>query len=302
MPTTTSKSKHFLQLHILIFIFGFTAILGKLISVNALSLVWYRMLLATLFVFFFILLKKIRFKVSKHKIPALLLAGIALSLHWVTFFEAIKISNISIALITMSTGAFLGSLIEPIWYKRKIIWYEVVFGLIIIFGLYIIFNMETQYYMGILMGLLSSFLNVVFTMINGKLINDQKPSIIGFYEMGIGTLFLTAFLFYDGGFTPEFFNISSLDFFYLIILASVCTAYAFIALVKTMRFISPYTILLSLNLEPVYGIVLAILIFGESEHMQPTFYVGAILILGIIVLNGVLKNRENIKIGSSKVN
>ncbi|MRH99020.1 EamA family transporter [Kriegella sp. EG-1] len=297
-----SKPKYFVQLHLLIFILGFTAILGKLISINALPLVWYRMLLATIFISVFIFFRKLNFKVNKSKIPALLLAGIALSLHWVTFFEAIKIANISIALITMSTGAFLGSLIEPVWFKRKVIWYEVIFGLIIILGLYIIFKVETQYYEGILMGLLSSFLNVLFTMINGKLIKEQKPSIIGFYEMGIGTLFLTGYIFFRGNFNSDFFSITLNDSFYLIILASVCTAYAFIALVKTMRFISPYTILLSLNLEPVYGILLAILIFGESEYMRTTFYIGAVIILAIIALNGVLKSRQNIKIKSGKVN
>ncbi|MBM1106620.1 DMT family transporter [Aurantibacter crassamenti] len=292
----STKPKHFLQLHLLVFIFGFTAILGKLISIEALPLVWYRMLLATLFIACYMGFKQINFIVNIKKLPNLLLAGTTLSLHWVAFFASIKLSNISIALITLSTGAFIGSLVEPLWYKRKIIWYEVVFGLVIVFGLYIIFKFETEYLDGILMGLLSSLFHVVFTMINGKLIQEEKPSVIGFYEMGIGTLFLSGYLFYRKSFTIEFFEISFSDIFYLFVLASVCTAYAFIALVKIMKFISPYSILLSLNLEPVYGIILALIIFGDSEQMRPTFYIGAVIILGIIVLNGVLKNRNNIKL------
>lgn len=268
--------------------------MGKLISIDALSLVWYRMFLATIFIAIFLVIKKNGFWVRKKSFQQLIFAGIALGLHWVTFFGAIKVSNVSVALMAMSTGAFFAALLEPLWYGRKVIWYEVVFGLITVLGLYIIFNVDSTLINGILLGLLSSFLGVVFTMINGQLIKVERSSVIGFYEMGIGALMLTIYLLVNADFSSRFFDLSQNDWIFLLILASVCTAYAFIASVKVMKFISPYTVLLTVNLEPVYGILLAIVIFGESEKMSPNFYLGALIIIVTVILNGILKNRQRL--------
>lgn len=287
--------RNYLLLHFIVFIWGFTAVLGKLISIDALPLVWYRMFLASICILIYIVFKRFSLKVSSKTLLILVIAGITIALHWITFFSAIKVSNVSVALATMATGAFFGSLLEPLWYGRKIIGYEVVFGLIVILGLYFIFNVSTEYTLGIILALISSLLGAIFTIINGQLIKTHKPSIIGFYELFSGTVFITIYILFQSGFNSEFFDLSGSDWGYLLLLASICTAYAFIASVKVMRFISPYTVLLTVNLEPVYGILLAFAIFGDSEKMNGLFYAGAVLILLTVVANGFLKNRERLK-------
>ena len=220
------------------------------------------------------------------------MAGIVIALHWVTFFKAIKVSNVSIALVTMSTGALFTAFLEPIWYGRKMIWYEVVFGLMVVLGLYLIFNVNTSYSLGMSLALISALLGAVFTLINGQLIKTHKPSTISFYELMSGAFFITFYLIMDGSFNGSFFMLPLNDWVFIFVLASVCTAYAFIAAIKVMRFISPYTVMLTINLEPVYGILLALLIFGQGEKMSPLFYVGTLIIVTTIIANGILKNRR----------
>lgn len=289
------KLNNYLHLHFIVFVWGFTAVIGKLITIDALPLVWYRMLMASLIILAYILIRKFQLKVSPKTLLMLILAGIVVSLHWVTFFMAIKVSNVSIALATMSTGAFFTALLEPFWYGRKMVGYELVFGLIVMLGLYIMFRVETGFLNGILLALVSSFLSATFSLINGKLTQEQRPSVISFYELGSGVLFLSIYLVFSGSFDQKFFQLSVNDWMYIFILASVCTAYAFIASVKILKYISPYTVMLTINLEPVYGIILAFLLLGESEKLNPLFYVGALLILTTVVANGILKNRKKLK-------
>lgn len=289
------KLKNYLHLHLIVFIWGFTAILGKLISINAVPLVWYRMLIAASLVAVYILFKRYSFRVSKKTLLTMLMAGIIIALHWVTFFKAIKVSNVSIALVTMSTGALFTAFLEPIWYGRKMIWYEVAFGLMVVFGLYLIFNVNASYSLGMGLALISALLGSIFTLINGQLIKTNKPSTISFYELLSGALFISIYLAANGSLKGEFFALAFSDWFFIFILASFCTAYAFIAAIKVMRFISPYTVMLTTNLEPVYGIFLALLIFGESEKMSALFYIGALIIVTTIIANGILKNRRKSK-------
>jgi len=291
----TDKVKNYLHLHFIVFIWGFTAILGKLISLDALPLVWYRMSIAVALIFLFISSKKISFQVAPKKFMLMAIAGIVIALHWVTFFKAIKVSTVSIALATMSTGAFFTALLEPFFYQRKIIWYEILFGIIVMGGLYIIFNVEAQYAQGIMFGLVSALLSAIFALMNGKLIQTNKPSVISFYELGMGVLFLSVYLGINQRFTADFFTISVNDWLYLAILASICTAYAFIASVKVMKFLTPYTVMLTVNLEPIYGIILAFIFLGDSEKMNPLFYLGALLILSTVIANGLLKNKGKLK-------
>ena len=289
------KLNNYLHLHFIVFVWGFTAVIGKLITIDALPLVWYRMLMASLIILAYMLIRKFQLKVSPKTLLMLILGGIVVSLHWVTFFMAIKVSNVSIALATMSTGAFFTALLEPFWYGRKMVGYELVFGLIVMLGLYIMFRVETGFLNGILLALVSSFLSATFSLINGKLTQEQRPSIISFCELGSGVLFLSIYLVFSGSFDQKFFQLSVNDWMYIFILASVCTAYAFIASVKILKYISPYTVMLTINLEPVYGIILAFLLLGESEKLNPLFYVGALLILTTVVANGILKNRKKLK-------
>jgi len=291
----TDKVKNYLNLHLIVFIWGFTAVLGKLISIDAIPLVWYRMLMAAIFTLLFIKFSKIPLKVSAKKMGTMAIVGAVIAAHWFTFFQAIKVSNVSVALATISTGAFFTAILEPIWFKRRIIAYEIIFGLVVIFGLYIIFKVETQYAEGILLALVSAFLAAIFSIMNGKLIQTEKPSVISFYELLSGALCITIYLLVTNGFTAEFFTVSKNDWIYLFLLASICTAYAFIASVKVMKFLTPYTVMLTTNLEPVYGIILAFIFLGDSEKMNPLFYLGAFIILSTVIANGLLKNRGKLK-------
>lgn len=290
------KFKNYLHLHLLVFIAGFTAILGKLITIEAVSLVWYRMLIATVLMYIYIKIAKIDIKISKKSLIKLSVAGIIIALHWITFFAAIDASNISITLAMFSTGAFFASFIEPIIYKRKIIWYEILFGIIVIIGVWIITQSEIKHITGIILGISSAFFSSLFAVLNGKFLEEHSATKISFYEFISGVIFISIFIqLFGGGFSVEYFQISNSDFWYLFILASVCTAYAFIASVYVMKQISPYTVVLTYNLEPIYGIVIAIIYFPNSEKMSSEFYYGAAIILGVVILNGILKNIKTIK-------
>ncbi|MBK8600908.1 MAG: DMT family transporter [Flavobacterium sp.] len=281
--------KSYLHLHVIVFIWGFTAVLGALISLDALPLVWYRMVLAVGFILLYVWYKKIPLQIPTKILLQLLFAGVVIALHWFTFFRAIKVSNVSVTLACLSTGAFFTSFLEPILFGRKVIWYEVFFGVIVIIGLSIIFHVESQYFEGILLGLSSAFLSALFSVYNSKFAKVYDPTLISFYELTGGIVFFSLLLLGTNSFSSSFFQISTSDWIYLAILSSLCTAYAFIASVKVMRFLSPYTVMLTINLEPIYGIILAVLVFQEKEKMNPQFYVGALIILITVIANGIVK-------------
>jgi len=286
-----AKLKHYLHLHFLVFIAGFTAILGELISIGSLELVWYRMAIAGILMLLFIKLVKLILKISKKTFLLFSIAGVIIALHWVTFFEAINQANVSIALAMFSSGAFFASFIEPIFFKRRILGYEIIFGLMVVLGVFLITSSEINYINGIVLGLLSALFSTLFAVINGRFIERYNSTIISFYEFISGVIFLTIFILATGtSFNKEFFILSNSDWIYLLILASVCTAYAFIGAVEVMRYISPFTVILSYNLEPVYGIAIALILFPETEKMSPQFYIGAILILVTVLLDALFKN------------
>ena len=284
------KLKSYLNLHLIVFIWGFTAILGALISIQADALVWYRMLFAGVFLFLFILFKKQSFRIPIKEFFKLIFVGLLISVHWIFFFKAIHISNVSITLSVFSLGAFFTSILEPIFYGRKVLWYEVFFGLIIIAGLALILQVEINYFEGMMYALASIIIGVLFTLMNGKLIEKHEPSVITFYEFLAGVFFISIYFLFENKFNVEFFILTSNDWLLLFILSSVCTAYAFTASVKVMRKLSPYTVMLTTSLEPVYGIVLAFFIIGGKEKMSIEFYIGAILIVITVILNAVLKH------------
>ncbi len=290
-----ANTKQYLHLHFLVFIAGFTAILGQLISLNAIALVWYRMLIALVLIAIYALLTKTKLNISSKEIGKLTIAGSIIALHWITFFAAIKVSNISITLTMFSTGALFASVLEPIIYKRKIITYEMVFGALIIIGVYIITQSALTYVLGIVLGILSAFLSSLFAVLNGKFLRTHSATTISFYEFLSGVLFITIYLWSTQKFTTTFFQLSHTDWLYLFILGSVCTAYAFIASVYIMKYISPFTVVLTYNLEPLYGIVMALLLFPEQEKMNFSFYIGATLILLVVLFNAFLKQKAATK-------
>jgi drug/metabolite transporter (DMT)-like permease len=194
-----------------------------------------------------------------------------------------------------STGTLFTAITEPLIYKRKFIWYELVIGLIIIVAIGLIFSVEIKYGMGILLGILAAFTASVFSVLNGVLIQDQKESIsspvLSFIELTMALVGLSIFLLFNGSFSTDFFAINNQDILLITILAGVCTVYPFIASVNLMKHLSPYTINLTVNLEGVYGIILAGILFHENKDLSVTFYVGFGIILAVIFLNALLKQR-----------
>ncbi|WP_178988246.1 DMT family transporter [Winogradskyella schleiferi] len=291
-----AKLKHYIHLHFLVVIAGFTAILGELITIGALELVWYRMAMAGLLMFIYIKIIRLNIKISRRTFWQFSAAGVIIALHWITFFEAINQANVSIALAMFSSGAFFASFIEPFFFKRRILGYEIIFGIIVVLGVILITSSEIRYINGIILGLLSALFSTLFAVINGRFIERHSATVISFYEFISGVLFLTVFILASGKtFNAEFFTLSNADWLYLFILASVCTAYAFIGSVHVMRYISPFTVILSYNLEPLYGIAIALMLFPETEKMSPQFYLGAILVLVTVLMDAIFKNYKRRK-------
>ncbi|WP_179339409.1 DMT family transporter [Winogradskyella ludwigii] len=297
-----AKLKHYLHLHFLVLIAGFTAILGELITIGALELVWYRMLIAGVLMFVYIKIIKLNIKINRKTFWQFSAAGVIIALHWITFFEAINQANVSIALAMFSSGAFFASFIEPIFFKRRILGYEIIFGSIVVLGVFLITSSGMDYINGIVLGLLSALFSTLFAVINGRFIERHNATVISFYEFLSGVLFLTVFILLSGKtFNVAFFTLSNSDWIYIFILASICTAYAFIGSVEIMRFISPFTVILSYNLEPVYGIAIALVLFPESEKMSPQFYIGAGIVLVTVLFDAIFKNYKRRKRSMSEI-
>jgi len=286
-----AKLKHYLQLHFLVFIAGFTAILGELISIGSIPLVWFRMLIASVIMFLYLKIIKVKTHVPNKTKVKFFVAGIIIALHWITFFEAINQSNVSITLAMFSTGAFFASFIEPLIFRRRIVWYEIIFGIVVVFGVFLITHSEIRYLNGIILGILCAVFSTIFAVLNGKFVKEYRASVISFYEFIGGIVFISLFiLIFKDGFNASFFKLSIEDWIYIFILASICTAYAFIGAVNVMKHLSPYTVVLSYNLEPVYGIIMAVILFPDTEIMGPNFYIGVFLILSTLIMDAFLKN------------
>ena len=286
-----STTKNLLKIHLVVFIYGFTAILGKLITLDAIQLVWYRMLIAFLALGVILYMKGRKFSVRWPLFFRLVGIGFIVAFHWIAFFHAIKISTISVALGCMASTTLFTSILEPTLVRRPMAWLEVVTGLLIIIGLYLIFWFEPDHIAGILTALTAAFLAGLFTVLNKIMTVKHRPLLISFYEMGGGFLGITLFLLLNGtfhsGLQPPLWS----DWLFLILLGVVCTAYAFATSVKVMQVLSAYTVVLTINMEPIYGILLAFVFFGESELMSAGFYVGTVIILAAVFLFPVVSRK-----------
>ncbi len=273
-----------MTMHLIVIILGFTAILGQLITMNAIQMVWFRMLFASIGLFVYLKAGSISLKVNKKLILKLLGIGAIVAFHWITFFHAIKVSNISVTLGIFSSGTLFASIFEPIILKRKINWVEFVIGAFIVLGLYMIFSFEFSYLKGILYAVIATILSTLFTILNKIFTTKTSSAIISFYEMTGGFLAISLYLFVSGYFTSPILLPNYMDLFYVAILGIVCTAFAFVVSVRVMKVLSPYDVILSLNMEPIYGILLAFVIFGDSELMSGGFYTGTIIILFSVLI------------------
>ena len=286
--------KHFIHLHFLVFIAGFTAILGELIVNSSEVIVWHRMFIGSILLAMFMLFSKRSFKIDFKLFLQYSFLGLIIALHWITFFEAIEQSNISVTLAMFSTAAFFTSFIEPFLFKRKLIFYEVILGFVVVGGVFLIFNAEFQYMLGIILGLLSAFFASLFSVLNGLMIKKNSAISISFYEFVTGMFFITIFLIFNDDLNSVIIHdVFSLNYFYIFMLGSICTAYAFMASIYLLKFISPYSVVLTYNLEPIYGILMAVIFFGNNENMSFSFYIGLFLILLSVISNVHIKKRNN---------
>ncbi|TDO67931.1 DMT family transporter [Sunxiuqinia elliptica] len=276
--------KSHLKLHMVVFIYGFTAILGKLIVLPAVEMVWYRMLIAFLALGVYLGWKKRSIAYPKEAIVRFFGVGLVVAFHWITFFHAVKISNVSVTLGCLASTTLFTSILEPLITRRRFVWFELIIGLVMIMGLYLIFQFEFQYKWGIITALTSAFLAGLFTVLNKTFIGKYRPDVISFYEMGSGFIGITVFMLLSGGFASGLPVASAIDWAWLLILGIVCTAYAYVVSVEVMKELSAYAVVLTINMEPVYGIVMAYFIFKDSEYMSAGFYAGTAIVLSAVFL------------------
>ena len=293
----STQYKDFILLHFIVLLWGFTAILGLLIKIPPLELVFFRTFLASLGLVIILILKKLPILVTPRYTIKLLGTGFIIAAHWILFFGSARVSTASVCLAGMATTSFWTSLIEPIVNKKKIQLLEVLFGIIVIAGLYLIFHFEFNHALGLSLALASAFLAAIFTVINSRLTHRHNEYTISFYEM-LGASVITGFalLLYSSIYESGNYSISlpsSLDWFYLIVLALVCTVYPFAVSIEIMKRISAFLVNLSINMEPVYGIILAFIIFGEKEKMNFGFYLGTLVILASVILYPILRSLIN---------
>jgi drug/metabolite transporter (DMT)-like permease len=296
MPSTnTPISRNLIILHITVFIWGFTGILGAVISIDASYLVWYRVLIAFVSLYAYFLYKKTPIKVSKETFLKLFFTGAIVAIHWILFFQSIKSSTISVALVSLSSLTLFTAILEPLLKKQKISKVEILTGILIIFGIYMIFKFESRYTFGIVCGLLSAFFASIFSIINSKQIQNRSAAIISFYELIGAWVWVSIYLLITEGLKAPV-SLNPTDFAFLFILGTVCTSVAYVSGVAVMKELSAFRVALITNLEPVYGIILAFLFFGKREQMTLGFYAGALIILGTIFIFPYLKNIKGRKI------
>ena len=296
MAATTTD---YLKLHFVVFLWGFTAIIGKLVTIPSVEMVFYRTLLAAVGMGAVILILRGSFKVSQSDLIKLLLTGFIVALHWLTFFASGRISNPSTSLVGFATCSLWAALIEPMAKRGKIRGVEVGLGIVVIIGLYIIFSFDFQYPMGLFLGILSGLTCAIFAVINSQLVSRVSSFTITFYEM-IGACIGVALFFpiYTSQWAPEGLQLAPtvMDWIWIAVLSLVCSVYAYAVAINLTKKLSVFFIQLTLNLEPVYGIILALLVFGKNEVMGWSFYAGTAVILGAVVAYPFVKNRFTVNL------
>lgn len=285
----------YFKLHFIVFLWGFSGILGKLVTLPAVEMVFYRCLLAVAgigLVMFFI---KETFNVTQKQFVNLILIGFIVAIHWVAFFAAARVSNVSVSLVGFATNSLWTALLDPLFNRSAIKKFELVLGLVVIFGLYIIFSFDFQYHLGLLLGVLSGLTGALFSIFNARMVRRVPSFTISFYEMigaFAGLLFflpLYKITFAEHGIlhlSPSF-----MDWVYIVILTGACSVYAYSTAVELMKKISVFLIQLTLNLEPVYGIIMAVIIFGSEEKMGLNFYLGTLVILSAVISYPLVRRR-----------
>jgi len=282
-------NKHYLLLHAIVFIWGFSPVLGRFIAADIWQLVWFRILIAVAVIFLFLIISKHDLKITRIQLLKLTGIGLIIMLHWLAFYGAIKVSNISVTMVAFSSATLFSSIIEPILFQRAVRLYEVIIGLTIVAAIVLIFSIETEFWLGILLGIFAAFSSALFSVFNSIMARDLRSGVISFYELTAALMGLTLFIIIRGDFNSGFFVLDQNSVIGLLLLSLVCTVFPFIAAVNLSKYISPYTIVLTVNLETVYGIIWAIVFYAENKEVKPTFYIGVLIIVIAIFLNSYLR-------------
>ncbi|WP_064198304.1 MULTISPECIES: DMT family transporter [Emticicia] len=291
---TKPLPKDYLKLHLIVVILGFTAILGRLTEVSTLGVVFFRTFLAATGMWAVAQFQKKSLKISLAQAWPLLGVGAIMSFHWICFFGSARASTVAVSLVTFSTTSFFTSIIEPFVRKTKISWVEVILGVLVVMGMYFVFTFEGKYIVGILIGLVGALLSTVFSVINGQFAQKYDAQTVTFYEMvgafGAMWIYIPIIIF---ALPNEHFQLipTNYDWLWIGILGLVCTVYPYNEMMHLLKKISAFTLNLAINMEPIYGIIMAYFIFGESEKMTSGFYIGGILILLSVVLHPFLKKK-----------
>ncbi len=272
-------------MHIAVFLAGFTAILGKLITLNEGLLVWFRLLITVSTLGIMLYYQKRIKAIPWGDMLKIFGVGVIVALHWVTFYGSVKYGNVSVALVCFSATGFFTAFFEPMILRRKLSVIEIGLGMMAIAGIYIIFDFHPQYKLGIIFGILSAMGSALFPIFNKRLLVVYEPKTLTLYELGGGLLALTVLVpLYLQKFPASYYVPTATDWLWLFVLAWLCTVLSFDLQLNALKKVSAFTANLTYNLEPVYGIILAFIFFKENENLHREFYLGVLLILLAVVL------------------
>lgn len=285
------KYKYHILLHFIILLYGFTGILGKLIHQDFITIVWYRLLFALLGLGMVLIYLKKSITVSSTKqLLGLFGIGIIVALHWITFYKSIQLSTASLGILCLSTTTLHVSWLEPLIMKRKFSWIEFSLGLFVIAGIYFVSSdFKSTDYEAVAYGLSSAFLAALFSSLNGAVVQKVPSTTMTFYEILMSLIFVTFILIIQGNFNASLFHLSTSDLLWLLFLGVGCTSFAFLVTIDLIKRLGNFTVSLSINMEPVYTILLAIFILHENKLLGSQFYIGSILIVLVVIANPIIK-------------
>jgi len=280
--------KAFFQLHTAVFLAGFTGVLGRLITLNEVVLVWYRMMIACVVLWLMMLFRRRKPAATRTLFLQASSVGFILALHWVTFYAGIKISNVSTALVCLSAMGFFTAILEPFMLRRPFDITEILLGLLAIAGISIVFHFDPHYKTGIIVSLFSALLASIFPVLNRQILQKMDAETATRYQLSGGFLFITLLMPLYLYFFPANRLMPSLsDFGWLLVLAILCTVFAYDLFMKALQKIPAFTVNLSYNLEPIYGVAMAFIIYREDKDLSPGFYYGFCLIIAAVVLQTI---------------
>lgn len=284
--------KAYLQMHISILLWGFTGIFGKAIGMNAIMIVWYRMIISAVALIPFMIKHKQFILPDRKRLASIIITGFVVCLHWITFYASIKASNVSIALSCFASVSLFSALLEPLFYRKKIDKQNIILALFVLVGIYIIFAFQQLYAMGIILALISALLGALFTILNKIFVSNDEPAPVTFIELISGFVFLSVLLpLILPAFNLSFQIPSKIDWVWLLLLSVVCTSVAFTLSLEALKKVSAFTMNLSVNLEPLYSIVLAIILFKENELLNNGFYIGAVIVISSVFIHSLMQYR-----------